>query len=207
MTNLLIAYVAAFFLPLLFHSWRVAVLGLGVQGMLLSLIAFTHHGDWSVQLLFEGLSLFLIHGLFVPWYLFRMMRGDQLAREFPLVSKNLLQWLLAFLLLVVAFVFGSKMSPNNPQEALQVGTAAGSILIGLLVLSNQIHPLGQIIGLFTLDGGMTLVELLSPHAMPFPVSIVLSLVFFAMVVTCGNYLTRFQVIPPSSDNVEDNIVI
>ena len=31
MTNLFIAYVAAFFMPLLFHSWRVAVLGLACR--------------------------------------------------------------------------------------------------------------------------------------------------------------------------------
>jgi len=225
MTNLFIAYVAAFFLPLLFHSWRVAVLGLGVQGLLLALIMSAHHLEeaWDVPLYFEFTSLLLVRAVFVPWYLFRRMRSDQSApltqpsppggeggvrgSEFTLVSKNLVQWTLAFLLLVIAFVFGDKISPHDPNEALQIGAAAGAILIGLLVLANQNHPLGQIIGLFTFEGGVTLVELLSPHAMPFPVMVGVSLVFVFLVLICGHFLGRLMTAQPASEVVEDKVVL
>jgi hydrogenase-4 membrane subunit HyfE len=207
MTNLCIAYVAAFFLPLLFHSWRVAVLGLGVQGLLLGMILAAHHHPWTSQLVFEYASLFLIRAVFVPWSLFRGMQGHEMPSDFSLISKNLIQWMIAFLLLVEAFVFGGKMSPGDPHEALQVGTAAGSILIGMLVLANQTHPLGQIIGLFMFEGGITLVELLSPHAMPFPVSIGVSLVVVVFVLTCGQFLGRLLTVSPDLEDVEDKFVL
>lgn len=206
MTNLFIAYVAAFTLPLLFHSWRVAVLGLGIQGILLSQILASHH-PWSLQLAFEFASLFLIRAVFVPWSLFRWMKGHEVSSDFSLISKNLIQWLIAFLLLVAAFMLGHKMSPADPHEALQVGTAAGSILIGLLVLANQTHPLGQIVGLLMLEGGITLVELLSPHAIPFPVSIGVSLVVVVFVLTCGQYFTQLLAITPDSDDGEKQVVL
>lgn len=202
MTNLCVAYVAAFFLPLLFHSWRVAVLGLGVQGFLLGLILAQHHHPWSVDLFFEYANLFLVHGVFVPWFLFRTMRGHATATDFSLISKNLVQWVLAFMLVTVAFKFGETMAPEDSLEALQVGTAAGAILIGLLVLSNQTHPLGQIVGLLTFEGGVTLVELLSPHAMPLLVYFGISLVFVVFVMTCGQYLTRLLAMPLVSEDSE-----
>jgi len=203
MTNLFIAYVAAFFLPTLFRSWRVAVLGLGVQGFLLALILAVGHEHWSWSVAFEFASLFLIRAVFVPWYLSHRMRNFDTTSDFPLISKDLFQWMLAFGLLAVAFLFGRKMSPHDPQEALQVGTAAGSILIGLQILANQNHPLGQIVGLFTFEGGVTLVELLSPHAMPFPVSVGVSLVTLVFVLVCGQYLSQILAIPPGSDAIAD----
>jgi hydrogenase-4 membrane subunit HyfE len=206
-TNLFIAYVAAFFVPLLFHSWRIAVLGLGVQGLLLALILAAHEHPWSPQLAFEYASLFLIRAVFIPWSLFRRMKGHEMPSDFSLISKNLIQWTIAFLLLVEAFIFGDKMSPDDPHEAMQIGTAAGSILIGLLVLANQTHPLGQIVGLLMLEGGFTLVELLSPHAMPFPVSMGVSFVVVIFVLTCGQYLSWLQRISPESHSVEDNVVL
>jgi hydrogenase-4 membrane subunit HyfE len=206
-TNLCIAYVAAFFLPLLFHSWRVAVLGLGVQGFLLGMILAAHQHPWSLQLVFEFASLFLIRALFVPWILFRAMQGHEMPSDFSLISKSLIQWVIAFLLLVEGFIFGEKMSPGDPHEALQVGAAAGSVLIGLLVLANQTHPLGQIIGLFMLEGGLTLVELLSPHAMPFPVSIGVSLVAVVFALTSRQYLSRLLAIPAGSESVEEKVVL
>jgi hydrogenase-4 membrane subunit HyfE len=105
-------------------------------------------------------------------------------------------------------VFGNRMSPNNLTVAMHVGTAAGSIVIGLLVLANQNHPLGQIIGLFTFDGGITLVELLAPHgALPVSVSAGVSLAFLTLVLTCGQYLNQILAIPPGTDVAENREVL
>jgi hydrogenase-4 membrane subunit HyfE len=200
MTNLCILYVAAVVLPVLFHSWRVAVLALGVQGFLLALI-LTGHESFSWAVAFEVTSLLLIRAVFIPWYLHYRMRGSDTTRAFSLISKNLLQWILTFGLLAIAFLFGRTMSPDDPHEALQVGTATVSILIGLQILANQNHPLGQIIGLFTFEGGVTLVELLSSHAMPFPISVGVSLVTVIFVLVCGEYLTRIIAIDPEGKSV------
>lgn len=200
MTNLIICYVAAFFVPLLFRSRRVAVMGLGVQGILLaSILAVGHYETFSWQEAFEFASLMLIRSVFVPWYLFQQMKSYESAPSFALVSKGLTHWLLAFGLLALAFFFASKVAPDDPHETLQVGAAAGSLLIGLLILASQNHPLAQIIGLFTFEGGITLVELLSPHAMPFPVSIGVSLVTVTLSVICGQYLRQLLALPQDSE--------
>jgi len=206
MTNLFIAYVAAFFLPAFFRSWRVAVLGLGVQGFLLALILAIGHEPFTWSVAYEFASLILIRAVLVPWYLSHRMREFDTTSDFALISKDLFQWVLAFGLLAVAFVFGNKMSPDDPQEALQVSTAAGSILIGLQILANQNHPLGQIVGLLTFEGGVTLVELLSPHAMPFPVSVGVSIVTLTLVFVCGTYLGQILAIPPDSDGIAEKEV-
>ncbi len=190
MTNLFVAYVATYFLPLLFLSWRVAVIGLGLQGVLLAMLLAAHHGEWSWSGALELASLLAIRAVFVPWYLYHLMHDHDLAEDFALISKNLAQWMFAFLLLVIAFSFGVSMSPDDPEEALQVGTATGSILVAMLILANQRHPLGQIIALLNFEGGVTLVELLSPHAVPPLVGVGISLTFVVFVLTCGPYLRR-----------------
>jgi hydrogenase-4 membrane subunit HyfE len=231
MTNILILYVATFFLPLLFHSWRVALLGLGVQGLLLAILAVRLHESWSPELVCECAWLLAIRGIFVPWYLhrrmsraedetqvlaylmlvpfsqYRGMQGLATGTDFSLISKNLRQWTLAFALLVTAFVFGYKMAPGDLHQAFHVATAAGAILIGLLVLANQNHPLGQIIGLFTIEGGITLIELLSPHAVPFPVGMGVSLTLLALTLTCGQYLQKILAIPPLAEEPRNKDVL
>lgn len=196
MTNYFVAYVAAFFLPLLFRSWRIAIVGLGLQGLILATILVATHFDWSIQFFFEFASLFFLRFLFLPWYIFRKMGDPVDSADFHLLTKNLLTKLIAFLLLVVAFIFGRKMAPNDSQEALQIGAAAGSILVAMLILSNQKNPIGQVVGLFMFEGGITLIELLSPHAMPFPVSVGATLVFVGLVLTCGQYLGQGMEIKP-----------
>ena len=232
MTNVLIIYVATYFLPLLFHSWRVALLGLGLQGMLLAVLAAHRHPTWSLELVCECIFLVAIRGLFLPWYLqrrmrraedetevlaylmlvpysqYRAMQGLAVGNDFSLIAKNLRQWTLAFVLLVMAFLCGYKMSSSsNQDEALHVATAAGSILIGLLILANQNHPLGQIIGLFTCEGGIALIELLTPHALPIPVSVLVSLWFVVLVLTCGGYLHQLLAIPPVADEVVNRDIL
>lgn len=206
MTNLFIAYVAAFLLPMLFHSWRVAVIGLGVQGIILGLICiFTH--EFSSFVLIETFTLLAIRGVLVPWVLFRRMRGHELPSNFSLIKKSLAHWILAILLVVAAFMFGNRMSDEGTSEALQVGVASSAILIGLLVLSNQKHPLGQIVGLLTFEGGVTIVELLSPHVMPFPVYALVSLVFVAFVLTSGQYLANIVAITEEEDSTQSRFTL
>jgi hypothetical protein len=89
--------------------------------------------------------------VFVPWLLFRSMRGHDTPSNFSLISKNLVQWTLAFLLVTVAFVFGDHLTPEDSPEALQVGTAASALMIGML-LSNQTTRWDKTVGLLTFEG-------------------------------------------------------
>jgi hydrogenase-4 membrane subunit HyfE len=198
MTVLLLLYQAGSLIPLLFQSWRTAVFGLGFQGLVLSLIMVASHGSgagqvhsqWTAALVFEFVVLLLVRGFFAPWYLVRSVQGIKISSDFALIPPNFPQRAFAVALLAGGHLFGRRMCPGDPIEAMQVGVAAGGILLGMLVLAKENHPLGQVIGLFTLEGAVTLVELLSPHAMPFPVLVGVSVVSVFLILVCGRFMRR-----------------
>jgi hydrogenase-4 membrane subunit HyfE len=188
MTELFVIYVASFLVPLLFRSWRIAIWGLAVQGIILGVIFAAHHREWTAVHFLEYLFLFVGRGVLFPWYLFRCMKRSKYQSDFALIHENLFVWMMALALLIMAFAFGNQMAPESSEQAWQFGTAAASVLIGMLILCNQSHRLGQIVGLLTLEGGLTLTEFLSPHEMPFVVTIGVSAVIAVFVYTCGQYL-------------------
>lgn len=190
MNDVYMAFTAAFVVPLLFHSRKVAILGLALQGLLLAMVPASHVHAWTLQVVLECVLLFTLRGLLAPWLLWQYAKTYHEDGDFSLIGKNIFQWAIAALLLAGAFLLGDRLAPGDSFEALQVGTAAGCVMIGMLVLSNQNNRLGQAIGLLTIESGMALVELLSPHAMPIPVSIGVNIVYVALLITMGVYLRR-----------------
>jgi hydrogenase-4 membrane subunit HyfE len=188
MNELFLAFAAAFTVPLLFHSWRIAIFGLCVQGILLSMVPAVHSHEWNSQVAFECVMLFAFRGILAPWLLYFKAPLDYKGPGFSLIGKNLFQWASAVILMTIGFILGNTLAPDDANESLQVGTAAGCILIGMLILSNQTNRLGQVVGLLTIESGMALVELLSPHAMPFSVSIGVNIVYVALLFTLCIYL-------------------
>lgn len=199
MNDVYMAFTAAFFIPLLFHSWRVALLGLAVQGMLLAMVPASHVHEWSNQIAVECGLLFILRGVVAPWLLYRYAITHQGELPFALIGKNIYEWAIAAVLLVGAFLLGDRLAPHDAHEALQVGTAAGCILIGMFVLSRQNARFGQAVGLLTIESGMALVELLSPHAMPIPVSIGVNVVYVTLLITMGLYLRSSSVAAAGSE--------
>lgn len=199
MTEFYVVYTASFVVPLMFDSWRIALFGLGLQGLLLGVVAVSHREPWSAQIAVEYTYLFLIRGIVVPYYLLGIAQATPPRGQTSLIRKDAWQWLFAGSLLVIAFMFGSRLCANSPTEAVQVGTAAGAVLIGMLILSNQDQRLGQVIGLLTFEGGITLIELLSPHAMPTWVGVGVSAVFLWLLLVCGQFLKI-----PQTGNFPDN---
>lgn len=206
MTNLFVVFVAAFLVPLMFHSWRVAVLGLGAQGLLLGMILLATH-ELSVTTALEAINLFIVRALLVPWLLLRSMGTFEMSPPFSLIRKSISQWLLAFTIVVIGSLFGRWMAPEDSLEAFQVGSAAIAILISMLVLANQHHAIGQIIGVITFESGLTLVELLSPHAMPFFVRIGLSILFVCLLFTLIEYIKKLKLTQNDDERLEDGIVL
>lgn len=206
MTNLFVVFVAAFLLPLIFHSWRVAVLALGVQGFLLGLILLATH-EMSPATMIEASNLFFVRAIVVPWILLRCMGRYKMESDFSLIKKSAGQWTFALIIVVLGTVFGRMMAPEDPLESFQVGTAAIAILTSFLILANQQHMIGQIVGVITFEGGLTLVELLSPHAMPLPVYLGISTVFLCLLFTFADYVTKMKSTVSTDDTFEDGIVL
>lgn len=53
-------------IPLMFQSWRIAILSLGVQGLLSGAIVSSHGHEMSAQLIYEYVYLFGVRGIFLP---------------------------------------------------------------------------------------------------------------------------------------------
>lgn len=199
MTNLFLVYGASLVVPLLFPSWRLAVLALALRGLILAMVLSFGHEPGSVAFAAELLALVAIRGVFTPWYLFRQSREMAAQGPFHLVDPSLWPFAFAVGLVGLGFALGVSVAGQDSREALQVGTAASSILVGMLLLANQRHHGAQLVGLFTFEGGVTMVELLSPHPIPFPVQIGVSLIDLLFVVTCGQYLARLATMRPRTD--------
>lgn len=202
MTNLFIVYLAAVVVPAFFLSWRVAVLGLGLQGLMLSFVLVAGHGLDSPAVLVEFVCLLLIRAVFVPWYLFKKTDPKSTPRNFSLVGPTLWQRSMVVLLTAVGFVMGPAMGQGDTRETVQIGTAAASLFVGMLMVANQGQPAAQLVGLVTFEGGVTLVEMLSPHAMPFPVLLGGAAIDVFFVLTLGQYLARFLEMAPPGDTAE-----
>ncbi len=202
MTNLFIMYLAAVLVPAFFPSWRVAVFGLGVQGLMLSFVLVVGHDIESPEVFVEFVCLLLIRAVFVPWYLFQKYDPKSIPRDFSLVGTTLWQRSLVISLTVAGFVMGLAMGQGDTRETVQIGTAASSLLVGMLMVANQRQPAAQLVGLVTFEGGVTLVELLSPHAMPFPVLLGVTAIDVFFVLTLGQYLARFAEMAPPGGTTE-----
>ncbi|MFO0940488.1 MAG: hypothetical protein U0930_06945 [Pirellulales bacterium] len=206
MNDLFVAFAAAFFVPLLFQSSKVAILGLAVQGVLLAMVPASHVHEWNAQLILECGLLVVLRSIVAPILIYRNTDASLKGQEFSLIGKNIFQWTIAGLLMASAYFLGNNLAPESREEALQVGTAAGCILIGMLILSNQSSRLGQVIGLLTIESGMALVELLSPHAMPLPVSLGVNVVYVFLLLTIRIYLKQPSAEEISSSSKEDEVV-
>lgn len=204
MTNLLIVYLAAVVVPPFFASWRVAVFGLAFQGLMVSLIPLAGHDVQSPVVLVEFVSLMLIRVVFVPWYLLRKSTRESTPGRFTLVGINLWERTLVVCLTLVGFAAGLTVSSGNARESIQIGTVVTSLLVGMLMVANQRQPRAQLVGLFTFESGIKLLELLSHHTMPIPTQIGLTAISVFFVLTLGQYLSRLsEIVPPDNTSVRE----
>lgn len=199
MTNLYLLYVATLAVPLLFPFWRATVLALGAQGLILALVLSLDHEPGSAGFVVELGTLLAVRAVFVPAYLLWQSRGVDSPEPFALIGPSLWSRLTAAGLLALAFAFGAAASGPSAEQRWQLGTAAAAILLGLFVLTNQRQYAAQLAGLFIFEGGVTMVELLSPNPIPLPVQLGVSVIDVLFVLTCGSYLRRFAALRPRTD--------
>jgi len=159
------------------------------------------------MLVVEAGNLFIVRAVLVPWLLLRSMGNIQLESSFSLIKKSFAQWFLIFLIILAGSIFGRFLSPDDSIQAFQVGTAAIAILTGFLILANQRHVIGQVVGVITFEGGLTLVELLSKHAIPLEVYSIISIVFIFLLLTLVDFINKFKITSRQDDLLIDGIVL
>jgi hydrogenase-4 component E len=187
-TYLLVAFLVVAFTPLLVATWRTSLLGLGLQGLLMTAIVlqrgWPHDAGGAVLLV----DVLVLRTWFVPRHLYGILRSQAAPRRSDVIPANLLSWTLAFALVVLAFRFASVLEPTGGDPALHVAVSAAALLLGLLVLGTQNTTFSQTIGALRLENAIALFELAGGHALPLPVQLGVSAVLVLTVLTFGRFL-------------------
>ncbi len=194
---LLIAMLIAIIGPLFARTWRVMFRMLGLQGLLLAVIAYQNLGrhidDIAVWVTLFDLAL--LRGVFVPAFLNRMVVDRPRSPELELVPNNLVFWGIGIVIIIAALWLGATIPPVDSVASMQLGVALTAVLLGLYALSLQVRPIGQIIAAVTIENGVVLLELLLKHHVSLPVELALSAVFLASIIAFGLLLRRLKVAP------------
>lgn len=190
MTYLLVAFLVVIVVPLLTASWRISLLGLGLQALLMAAMA-SRHGralGWSGALLLA--DLLVLRAWFIPRHLRSIMDGLGVGRRNDVIPANLLSWTLAGAAVLVAFRFAGHVQPGGGAGTLHVGVAAAALLLGLLVLGTQVTTFSQITGVLRIEYAIALFELGAGHEPALPVQAGLTLVLLLSVLTLGHFLRK-----------------
>lgn len=196
MTYLLVALLVVLVTPLLTASWRLSLVGLGLQGLLMTAMVAQRGwpvSPWGVVAL---LDLLVLRTWFVPRHLFAIMRNLGGSGRRDVLPANLLSWTMAGALVLVAFRFAALIHPEGGVIGTHVAVATSGLLLGLLVLGTQASTIGQIIGVLRVEYAIALFELASGHEVELPVQLGVTAVLVLSVLTLGAFLGKLGAAGP-----------
>lgn len=190
MTYLLMAYLVVIVVPLLTASWRISLLGLALQGLLMAAMVSRHGwaGTWTGALLL--VDLLVLRAWFIPRHFRRIMDGLGVGRRNDVIPANLLSWTLAGAAVLLAFRFAGHVQPGADARTIHVGVAAAALLLGLLVLGTQVTTFSQMTGVLRIEYAIALFELGGEHEPALPVQAGLTVVLLLSVLTLGHFLRK-----------------
>jgi hydrogenase-4 membrane subunit HyfE len=189
-TYLLVAFLLVVLAPLFIATWRTSVIGLGLQGLVLTALLAQrgwHPSPASVVLL---LDLVLLRTWFVPRHLYAILSRQGRPRRNDVIPANMLSWTLAAALVIVAFHFAGLLFPAGGVESTHLAVATASLLLGLLVLGSENTTFSQITGALRIENAIALFELSSEHELSFPIQLGVTGVLLATVLLFGRFLRQ-----------------
>ena len=190
MTYLLIAFLAVAIGPLVVATWRTSLLGLALQGLILSALLL-ERGGWRTP---AGavllVDLAVLRTVVVPWWLLRILRRQNVPRRNDVIPANLLSWTAVAVLVFLAFQFAGRVCPSGGEEATHVAVSAAALLLAFLVLATQRRTFGQALGALRLENAIALFELGGGHALPLPVQLGVTAVLVLTLLTLGAFVRR-----------------
>ena len=196
MTYLLITLLVVMVLPLLTSSWRLSLVGLGVQGLLMAAMVAQRGWDFSVPNLLLLLDLLVLRTWFVPRHLFAIMREQGGPGRRDVIPANLLSWTMAGALVLVGFRFAALLHPAGGVMTTHVAVATSGLLLGLLVLATQGSTFGQILGVLRVEYAIALFELAAGSEPGLPVQLGVTAILFLSVLTLGGFLRKLGAAGP-----------
>ncbi|MBL0276242.1 MAG: hypothetical protein IPQ24_09100 [Anaeromyxobacter sp.] len=196
MTYLLLTFLVVLVTPLLTASWRLSLVGLGLQGLLMAAMVAQRGWTPSAGGVLLLLDLLLLRTWFVPRHLFAIMHRLGGPQRRDVIPANLLSWTMAGALVLVAFRFSALLHPAPGAAATHVAVAASGLLLGLLVLGTQSSTFGQIIGVLRVEYAIALFELAGDHQPELPIQLGVAVVLLLSVLTLGGFLRRLGAAGP-----------
>lgn len=163
MSPLLIILLGVTLLPVFVGRWRMSLLGLSLQGLLMGWIAWLLEpslespGDWL-----RLTDLLLVRGLFAPLVLYRVLKPRQGPGRTDALPANLLFWTVALGAVMLAFNVSATLVPLHGDQQTLVSVAMASLLLGFLVLATRALPFSQMVGALRLENAIALFELSGP---------------------------------------------
>jgi hydrogenase-4 component E len=197
-TYLLITLLVALVLPLLTSSWRLSLVGLGVQGLLMTAMVVQRGWDYSAPNLLLLIDLLVLRTWFVPRHLFAIMREQGGPARSDVIPANLLSWTMAGALVLVGFRFAALLHPAGGVMTTHVAVATSGLLLGLLVLATQVSTFGQILGVLRVEYAIALFELAAGSEPGLPVQVGVTSVLFLSVLTLGSFLRKLGAVGPAT---------
>lgn len=188
MSPLVIAFIGVLLLPLFVASWRLSLLGLGVQGLLMAWMSYQL--DPSLDSAAAWVRLFdlvAIRGLGAPIAMYAVLRSQRVSDRNDVIPPNLMSWTLAIALVLVAFRFADMLVPIEGNEHSFVAGASAGLLLGLLVLATQTGPFSQMVGAMRIENGIAFFELGASHR-PLAMLIAQTAILIATVLLFRWYL-------------------
>jgi hydrogenase-4 membrane subunit HyfE len=126
--------------------------------------------------------------------------------QFDLIPANLMLWIIAVTLILMGYWLGRTTAPEDLIETFHIGTVAATILMGLLILSSNEAPLGQMIGVLTLESGILLADTLLKSTQPPIIEVGLASVFLASVFLFAHFLRRLSTLESLSESAPETEV-
>lgn len=189
-----ILYLLLLLLSVFTASWRISLISLGLQacGIGIYFVSTTNlHFSHSVMVLIE---LVVIKGLASPLFFLNRFKRSDIPRFIDLIPANLVHWVCASFLVIFALKAATYFcTHSDTRHILQVGCAFSAVALGLFVLSSQDKIAGQIIGLLTIENGVTLFSVYAfEQNPPFIVELGIILDFIVLIVIAGNFLQKLN---------------
>lgn len=203
MTYLLVAFLVVLIAPLFIATWRTSLVGLGLQGALMTAMAFERGWEPTAAGVVLLADLLVLRGYVVPRYLYGIMRRQGTPRRTDVIPANLFSWTLAGVLVLLSFRFADALQPAAGAETTHLAVATAALLLAFLILGTGDSLYGQVVGVLRLENAIALFELSSEHALPLPLQVGVTVILVITLFLFGRFLDQMGTRHRPSDRTEE----
>jgi hydrogenase-4 membrane subunit HyfE len=194
-TYLLAGFALALAAPLLLGGWRLALLGLSAQALLVAAMLAPElgagGGEGALAAAVALLDVVAVRALVLPGLLGRVARRTGAPAALDLLPGNAIAWGLGGGVVLLGASFGARVAPpGDTWAAVHLAVSASQVLLGLLILSFQQAPLGQAIGALTVENGVLVLEAGSSHHLSAGVQAGVAAVLVGFVLLSSGFVRR-----------------